>query len=86
MFEFEQESQGGSHHYWRARMMVRSAPQYLQTFASGKINSAQRSQGTRFLSSRGFVALLPRHRERIATPNATHTNNKNRNRIRPLVF
>jgi len=51
-------------------MMVRSPPQYLQTFSLGKINSAQRSQGTRFLSSRGVVEKPLRHQTRRATPNA----------------
>jgi hypothetical protein len=62
-------------------MMVRSAPQYLHTLASGRINSAQRSQGTRGLSSRGVAALLPRHRKTINIPNATANNNKGRNSI-----
>jgi len=66
-------------------MMVRSAPQYLQTFASGKINSAQRSQGTRFLSSRGVVEKPLRHRARRATPNAKPSASKNKNRIRLLI-
>ncbi len=81
----ETEEALSQRHHWRARMTVRSAPQYLHTLASGRINSAQRSQGTRGLSSRGVVALLPRQRIRITIPNVTANNiRKGRNSIRLL--